>query len=478
MGRPNARVTGKGGGVGSNQYQTRGVSRAGVKRPAPERGYGDAPPAVQEWANKRFKDPEHAKAFSRWFGDSKVVDANGHPLTVYHGTKAEFNEFRGAGYFSPDESYAKDYADSANVIRAYVAIKNPLITSEARYGMNDDLWDQVKAVGHDGIVYNYKDGSVKAYIAFDSKQIKSATGNRGTFSKRRGNINLSIDAVPTLHINRTINPTSSPTPPDIPSADEIAEQTIGYLEELYREIEDRLLAGQPIGDLAEKIDRLVAQAELASRIAGAVGVWHDSREPRLYTLDALGPLPTKRFPWIENAARWLMDRGVYSAEEIQAQARGEFEPRWKSLEAVTLVRNEIANGFVVGETFEEFHKRIRDKVAATKPELQNAFRTATHSAYIHGTTNTLEKPLVKLQFPFVRYRSAHDTRTRATHRPLDGLLFEVGSDAYVIMRRALADFNCRCSITSLTAEKAAAKKLTPVEVDDLPAEVLAKYGRA
>ena len=255
-------------------------------------------------------------------------------------------------------------------------------------------------------------------------------------------VNLSIDAVPTLHINRTLNPNSSPTPPDIPNADELADETIGYLESVLAEIQDRLLAGQPFGDVSAKLDQLVAQAELSSWIAGAVGVWHDSRKPRLYTLDLLGQVPTKRFPWIEEAARWLMDRNVYSAQEIQAQARGEFEPRWKSLEAATKLRDEIANGFTVGESFEEFYARIKSKVDATKPELQNAFRTSTHQAYIHGTATTLEKPLVKLQFPFVLYRSAHDTRTRDTHRPLDGLLFEVGSPAYTIMRRALNDFNC------------------------------------
>jgi len=31
--------------------------------------------------------------FKRWFGDSKVVDAEGKPLVVYHGTKADFEQF-------------------------------------------------------------------------------------------------------------------------------------------------------------------------------------------------------------------------------------------------------------------------------------------------------------------------------------------------------------------------------------------------
>lgn len=33
-------------------------------------------------------------SFKRWFGDSKVVDRQGKPLVMYHGTQSDFNEFR------------------------------------------------------------------------------------------------------------------------------------------------------------------------------------------------------------------------------------------------------------------------------------------------------------------------------------------------------------------------------------------------
>ncbi len=66
-------------------------------------------------------------AFWKWFGKSKVVDANGEPLVVYHGTTHDFNEFKldrsnienhfGRGfYFSNnpddiDENYAGEGPD-------------------------------------------------------------------------------------------------------------------------------------------------------------------------------------------------------------------------------------------------------------------------------------------------------------------------------------------------------------------------------
>jgi hypothetical protein len=66
-------------------------------------------------------------AFKRWFGDSKVVDAKGQPLVVYHGTTSSFDTFRsnirkgeqlGFGiHFAADESLARRYADDPDVAR-------------------------------------------------------------------------------------------------------------------------------------------------------------------------------------------------------------------------------------------------------------------------------------------------------------------------------------------------------------------------
>ena len=57
-------------------------------------------------------------AFQRWFGDSKVVDAEGKPLVVYHGTNiapggANFTEFKTGGvgaFFTDNRSIAESYA--------------------------------------------------------------------------------------------------------------------------------------------------------------------------------------------------------------------------------------------------------------------------------------------------------------------------------------------------------------------------------
>jgi hypothetical protein len=151
--------------------------------------------------------------FKNWFGESKVVDADGKPLTVYHGTSkdVDFNSFKGNKngiWFTPDPKIASDYAaqnDSmgyrrgvgysmeptnraSRVIPAYVSLKNPAVfevwPDQIRYATNykkalGDYFTQLKAQGHDGVIF----GSDKdaTYVAFNPEQVKSATANRGTF---------------------------------------------------------------------------------------------------------------------------------------------------------------------------------------------------------------------------------------------------------------------------------------------------------
>lgn len=234
----------------------------------------------------RRKQTETA-AFKEWFGDSKVVDENGEPLVVYHGTGSDFTDFKpqhegswdagflGAGsYFTskPDDAnwyasartpmsrydvawaedgvnvnvvsrstgqvvgtfdtfdkadkFAFDMASSKpQVMPVYLAIQNPLTVEQSPktglQGKRQDFADAVQAAtgkslvdiqakmfssegtrleladakhnseivtralqeaGYDGVVFRYRNG-VAEYVVFDPTQIKSATGNRGTFRK-------------------------------------------------------------------------------------------------------------------------------------------------------------------------------------------------------------------------------------------------------------------------------------------------------
>ncbi len=143
------------------------------------------------------------KAFWKWFGSSAAVDSNGKPLVVYHGTKgdiAEFNISRGGEYgsgiyFSDDPGAAWMYADRAsgesgqNIAASYLAMKNPFVTSD-RNAVRAMGMKNLVAQGYDGIIATGTTGE-KQYIVFDKSQVKSATGNSGTFDPTNADIRYS-----------------------------------------------------------------------------------------------------------------------------------------------------------------------------------------------------------------------------------------------------------------------------------------------
>jgi len=78
---------------------------------------------------------EGVRNFWKWFGDSKVVDDQGRPLVVYHGTRAQFEVFdfgrigqqgraEGAGfYFTTNSQVAAGYGEPMQV---YLSVQKPL----------------------------------------------------------------------------------------------------------------------------------------------------------------------------------------------------------------------------------------------------------------------------------------------------------------------------------------------------------------
>ena len=84
--------------------------------------------ATEEAARKKREDEAYARLntprFRRWFGKSKVVDKQGRPLKVYHGSeKAGFHSFdmsvtRDVGmFFTDDFSMAKSYAWRSDLVQ-------------------------------------------------------------------------------------------------------------------------------------------------------------------------------------------------------------------------------------------------------------------------------------------------------------------------------------------------------------------------
>lgn len=164
--------------------------------------------------------------FYKWFGDSKVVDEQGRPIVVYHGTNERFNIFKGSAFnFTRDRDVAQTYGNK--IVAVYLKSNNNIeIDFDGRsafyflgklmnpqeiidkiieiksdidnhYNIDDEVIEELKNLGFeefspdslDGIVFknvldNFGLGgkSSENYVVFNPNQIKS-TSNRGTYSE-------------------------------------------------------------------------------------------------------------------------------------------------------------------------------------------------------------------------------------------------------------------------------------------------------
>lgn len=206
-------------------------------------------PNVQE-AVQQFFQTIQTQAFQRWFGDSKVVDENGNPLVVYHASTENIEEFKPKGYgtagehsyfyFAASQAWSKKFAkeelhvDKPAMHAVYLSIQNPMdlrgkylkpqewidffdglgieMSDTLRQKLNDApagrhiatwqltrydtpengaLRESMIAAGYDGMILSdVVRGNMDntTYVAFAPEQIKSATGNAGTFDPNNPNI--------------------------------------------------------------------------------------------------------------------------------------------------------------------------------------------------------------------------------------------------------------------------------------------------
>ena len=163
-------------------------------------------------------------AFKSWFGDSKVVNENGEPMVMYHGTPSftgieKFNKpatisgawspMRGGIWFTPSKRVADNYAmgdfqkndtgiafgsRGSHLVPVYLKMENPL---DLRTKKGRDNWKRLKEDtgvsnplkhGYDGVIL-----SKTEFVVAEPTQIKSAIANRGTFDPADPRINYSLE---------------------------------------------------------------------------------------------------------------------------------------------------------------------------------------------------------------------------------------------------------------------------------------------
>lgn len=177
------------------------------------------------------KSGKSLRYFYNWFGDSKVVDEQGRPLVVYHGsTESNIDIFdigRGThglaygvgAYFTRNKALAENIYGK-NVYSVYLRERNPFsdntenikemkrlfdaVNEEYRDGdtiskitnkneeqtyKSSEITETLKSMGYDGVIFGYNMNPSRGieYVAFEPNQIKSVD-NRGAYSKTSPNI--------------------------------------------------------------------------------------------------------------------------------------------------------------------------------------------------------------------------------------------------------------------------------------------------
>lgn len=149
-----------------------------------------------------------------------MVDTEGQPLVVYHGTRADFTGFQpdrdGAIYFTDSPADAAAFSGDfrghpaefqtferggANIMPVYLSMRNPLeVDFDFELFSPEDVQRAIKRAteeGHDGVIIrniqNFEGSDASTtYIVFRPEQIKSAVGNRGTFAADDPNITAAV----------------------------------------------------------------------------------------------------------------------------------------------------------------------------------------------------------------------------------------------------------------------------------------------
>ncbi len=178
--------------------------------------FTDKETALRSWAQV------YTPSFKSWFGDwetstataSKVVDENGEPRIMYHGTAADFDTFNveisgsvlmGAGdernalNFTSDREIARKYsktwndstftATDGNILPVFLKALTPEVRDYQGEGKGADFVDVLNAVTGDAFVANnIADWGVSDVIrVFEPSQVKSVF-NEGSFDSGNSNI--------------------------------------------------------------------------------------------------------------------------------------------------------------------------------------------------------------------------------------------------------------------------------------------------
>lgn len=192
-----------------------------IKKAKSDGSYMKAPNGNPTNLNEKQWVQVRTKAFKEWFGDwendpenaSKVIDENGEPRVVYHGTDSDFNAFDEShlGEVTDLNATNEDWAKTSHIgfwfndnkigfytkhKPVYLNVRNPLefasmesLVDEMSYYDSGEDFKRSNSDGYDSvIVLEDEEMGGRSYSVFNDNQIKSATENNGDFSSHNDDI--------------------------------------------------------------------------------------------------------------------------------------------------------------------------------------------------------------------------------------------------------------------------------------------------
>lgn len=204
-------------------------------------GFGATPDTKSTTTFSGYKDTNLISLLQN--DSSKVVDENGEPLVVYHGTNNDktiriwddktktydtrhepFTVFKRVNEGEKNRGhFFNSNADNAggygyNTYDVFLSLKHPLVidahgdnySGVKHRGEEKDTYEwaeYAESKGYDGVVFlNISDGvgygdlqnTTNDYVSFNSSQIKSATDNTGAFDEKNNDIRFRLTDVPII----------------------------------------------------------------------------------------------------------------------------------------------------------------------------------------------------------------------------------------------------------------------------------------
>lgn len=183
-------------------------------------------PDIRYSQRRKIVEQTGTQQFDRWFRGSVVVNEDGTPKVMYHGTRTENGEFwefdaskavkrgglgfkaLGEGNYFTSKPLTGTERYGNRVMQVYLSIKHPVEVVQGEFfreavsrETGEDLQDiqrmshkeiqqLLRDMGYDGVIQRSGDDDMIA-VTFDSTQIKSATDNIGTFDPQNPDIRYS-----------------------------------------------------------------------------------------------------------------------------------------------------------------------------------------------------------------------------------------------------------------------------------------------